>query len=132
MQTGTMSIPEHRETAREFLEESEREFAAGETLLWMEKMWAAIGHAVIAAAQRQGWPHASPSDRREAMRQLAAQSGDDGFLIGVFVLAEMFQANVRSGSYSGFLDPESLESARASVRILVGRLLAFSDDAETG
>ena len=132
MQTGTMSIAEHRETARELLEESEREFAAGETLPSLEKMWGAVGHAVTAAAQRQGWPHGSHADLREAVRQLAAQSGDNGFLAGAFVLIEMLQANVHTGVSVGFLEPDGLESVRESVRLLIGRLLAFSDDAETG
>ena len=132
MQTGTMSIPEHRETAREFLEESEREFAAGETPQSLEKMWGAASHAIIAAAMQRDLPHESHANLREAVRQLAAESGDDGFLVSGFVLAGVFHANSYHSLYSSWVEPESLEQARESVRLLIGRLLAFSDDAETG
>ena len=132
MQTGTMSIAEHRAAAREFLEESEQEYAAGETLPSLEKMWGAVGHAVTAAALLQGWPHSSHADWREAVRQLAAQSGDNGFLSSGFILAGVFHANSYHGLYSSWLEPGSLEQARESVRLLIGRLLAFSDDGETG
>lgn len=132
MQAGTMSIAEHRAAAREFLEESEREFAAGETRQSLDLLWDATRHAVTAAAQRQGWPHGSNADLREAVRQLAAQSGDNGFLSSGFILAGVFHANSYHGLYSGFQEPEALESARESVRLLIGRLLAFSDDGETG
>lgn len=132
MQADTMSISEHRATASELLDESEREYAAGEILPALEKMWGAVGHAVTAAALLQGWPHDSNADLREAVRQLAAQSGDNGFLAGTFVLIEMLQANVHTGVSVGFLEPDGLESVRESVRLLVERLLAFSDDAETG
>ena len=132
MQTGTMSIAEHRKTACEFLEESEREFAAGQVLQSLEKMWGAASHAIIAAALLQGWPHDSNADLREVVRQLAAQSGDNGFLAGAFVLIEMLQANVHTGVSVGFLEPDGLESVRESVQLLIGRLLAFSDNAETG
>ena len=132
MQTGTMSIPEHRETAREFLEESEREFAAGQVPQSLDKMWGAAGHAITAAALQRDLPHENHADMREAVRQLAAESGDDGFLVSGFVLAGVFHANSYHGLYSSWLEPESLEQARESARLLIGRLLAFSDDAETG
>ena len=132
MQTGTMSIPEHRATAREFLEESEREFAAGEIPPSLDKMWGAASHAIIAAALLRDLPYDSHADMREAVRQLAAESGDDGFLVSGFILAGVFHANSYHGLYSAWLEPGSLEQARESVRLLIGRLLAFSDDAGAG
>ena len=131
MQADIMSIAEHRKAASELLEESEREFADGEILPSLEQMWGAVGHAITAAALLQGWPYGSNADLREAVRQLAAQSGDNGFLAGTFVLIEMLQANVHTGVSVGFLEPDGLESVRESVRLLIGRLLTFSDDAET-
>ena len=132
MPAENMPIAEHRATASELLEESEREFAAGEILPSLEKMWGAVGHAITAAALPRNLPHDSNADLREAVRQLAAGSGDNGFLAGAFVLIEMLQANVHTGTPVGFIEPEGLESVREAVRLLVERLLAFSDDAETG
>ena len=132
MQAGAMPIAEHRATARRSLEESEREFAAGQILQSLEKMWGAACHAVTAAAQLRELPHDSPGAMRYAVRHLALESRDNGFLNGIFATAEMFHANFYHGVYSGFLEPEALAQARASVRELVGRLLAFSDDGDTG
>ena len=128
MQAETMTIAEHRATASELLEASEQEYAAGETRQSLETMWDATRHAVTAAALLQGWPHDSNAELRESVRQLAAQSGDDGFLTSGFVLAGVFHTNSYHGLYSSWLEPGSLESARESVRLLIGRLLAFSDD----
>lgn len=129
MYARPMLVAEHRETARHFLEESEREFAAGEILQSMEKMWGAASHAVIAAAQLRDLPHDSHGAMRYTVRRLAEESRDNGFLNGIFATAEMFHANFYHGVYSGFLEPGALEQARASVWELVERLLVFSEDA---
>ena len=121
-------IAENREMARRFLTDSERGFAAGETRQSLEMMWDATRHAVTAAAQRQGWPHGSHADLREAVRQLAAQSGDTGFLTSGFLLAGVFHTNSYHGLFSSWLEPGSLEQARENVRVFVERLLAFSED----
>ncbi len=51
-----MIVEERKETARKFLSDAEREFAAGDTLLASEKMWGAAAHAIMAVAQQRGWP----------------------------------------------------------------------------
>jgi hypothetical protein len=52
-----MLVQEHVQTAREFLEAADGEFAAGDVLQGSEKMWGAASHAVMAVAQQQGWPY---------------------------------------------------------------------------
>lgn len=129
MQTGTMSIAEHRETAREFLEESEREFVAGQVLQSLEKMWGAASHAIIAAAMQRDLPYNSHGSMRYAVRRLAEESRDGGILTGGFTVAEVFHFNFYHGLYSSWLEPGSLEQARDNVRDFVERLLVFSEDA---
>ena len=124
-----LRIAENREMARRFLADSEREFAAGETRQSLDTLWDATRHAVTAAAQRRGWPHDSSADLREAVRQLAAQSGDNGFLISGFLLAGVFHTNSYHGLYSSWLEPGSLDQARENVRVFVERLLVFSEGA---
>lgn len=129
MYNQPMLVAEHREMARHFLEESEREFVAGQVLQSLEKMWGATCHAVIAAAMLRDLPHESHGAMRYAVRQLAVESRDNGFLNSSFTVAGVFHVNFYHGLYSGFQEPEALESARESVRILIGRLLVFSEDA---
>ena len=50
-----MIVEEHKDTARKFLRDAEREFAAGENLQASEKMWGAAAHAIMAVAQDRGW-----------------------------------------------------------------------------
>ena len=129
MQTGTMSIAEHRETAREFLEESEREFVAGQVLQSLEKMWGAACHAIIAAALQRDLPYNSHGSMRYTVRRLAEESRDGGILTGGFSLAEVFHLNFYHGLYSSWLEPGSLDQARENVRVFVERLLVFSEGA---
>ena len=55
MTTWEMTMGEHVETARRFLEQSEGEFATGDILQGSEKIWGAVSHATTAAAMQRGW-----------------------------------------------------------------------------
>ena len=54
-----MLTQNHAETAYEFLEDSNREFAGGDHLQASEKLWSAAAHAVMAVAQQREWLHRS-------------------------------------------------------------------------
>ena len=80
MQTQSMGVLEHRETAREFLREAEEYFRQGDDLQGAEKMWGAAAHAVIAVCQQRGWRHRSHPAMGEAVVALADEltaSGDE-------------------------------------------------------
>ena len=49
-----MLTQEHAQTARAFLDEADREFAAGDALQASEKMWGAASHAIMAVAMQRG------------------------------------------------------------------------------
>ena len=55
-----MTTTEHTQTAREFLEKSDRYFAEGDELQGSEKMWGAAAHSVMAVAQQRGWSFGDP------------------------------------------------------------------------
>ena len=115
-----MNIQDHVQTAQDFLEESDREFAKGDDLQASEKLWGAASHAVIAVAQEHGWPHGSHSAMKRAVRRLAEQY-DDPVLPGGFGFAEKFHANF----YHGFMEDFDLESDRPMVSDFVRRVIAL-------
>ena len=115
-----MNVQDHVQTAQDFLEESDREFAKGDDLQASEKLWGAASHAVIAVAQEHGWPHGSHSAMKRAVRRLAEQY-DDPVLPGGFGFAEKFHANF----YHGFMEDFDLESDRPMVSDFVHRVIAL-------
>ena len=88
-----MNVREHIETARYFLAESKREFAAGDDLKGSRKMWDAAECAVSAVALARGWEHSRHEDLFAAASMLSAESDDSEF-VGGFVVAEKFRENM--------------------------------------
>jgi hypothetical protein len=117
-----MLIQEHVQTAREFLEASDGEFAAGDVLQGSEKMWGAASHAVMAVAQQQGWPYGSHRALIMAVRRLAEEH-DDPVLRDRFVAAEQLHANF----YHAFMEGNEVVNSREAVRDFVARVLAVLD-----
>ncbi len=118
---------EHIQTARDFLEAADREFEAGDKLRGSEKMWGAVSHAVMAVSQQLGWPYGSHNAMRLAVRRLAEER-DDPFISAAFGVAEKFHANF----YHDFMETEKRQESIASVRLLVARLMAMTDDDRNG
>ena len=113
-----MVIEEHIQTAQDFLEASDQEFAAGDILQGSEKLWGAASHAVIAVAQQRGWPYGKHQALKTVVRRLYAESGDD-LLVAWFGLAEKFHANF----YHDFMEDYEVEDERPLVRRFVARVL---------
>ena len=115
-----MVSEEHIQTAQDFLEASDREFAAGDLLQGSEKLWGAASHAVMAAAQQRGWPYSKHNALKIAVRRLYQESGDET-LEGDFSTAEKFHANC----YHDFMEDYQIEGDRPLVRRFVGRVLGL-------
>ncbi len=119
-----MVTQEHLQTARDFLADSDREFAAGESLQGSEKLWGAAAHAVMAAAQQRGWPCGKHGNLKTAAGRLAEETGDSLFREG-FTNAEKFHANF----YHDFMEDFQLAADRPVVHDFVTRLLALIEAA---
>ena len=115
-----MNVQEHAETARHFLAESGREFAAGEVLQASEKLWGAASHAVIAVAQTRVWPHTKHRHLKIVVRRLANELGDEKLESG-FSAAERLHVNF----YHGFMDAEDIVRDREAAREFVEKVLAL-------
>ena len=111
---------EHIETAQEFLEKAEEEFAAGDHLQAAEKLWGATAHAIIANCQTRDWKFGSHRAMGQAVDRLAEEAGDE-YLEPAFAVAEKCHANY----YHDFMEDHELLRARSIVPRLVNRLLAL-------
>ena len=118
-----MTAQDHARAALDFLEHSDREFAAGDTMQGSEKLWGAASHAVTAIAKRRGWRHGKYNHRAAAVNRLAEEC-DDPSLPLAFGLARKFHANF----YYDFIEDEEIEQDGPLVHAFVRRILGMMTD----
>jgi hypothetical protein len=114
-----MTVEEHIEAAMLFLQQSQQEFAAGDTLQACEKLWGAAAHATIAYAQLRGWPFGDHKSMKLAVMRLGNENGD-AFLRGGFSTAEKFHANF----YHAFMQDFELENDPPVVQEFVHKMVS--------
>ncbi len=112
-----MDIEADVQTAREFLEASDREFADGD-VLQAEKLWGAFSHAVAAVSEYGGWRHGTHRETIEAGLRLADELADANLRVGVSA-ARSFHYNF----YNGSMEDYEVEMDRPMVRAFVERVL---------
>ena len=116
-----MTIEDHLQTAREFLERSRQEFAEGDEMQGSEKLWGSASHAVMALALQRGWSINKHSDLKRAVNDLSQETGDRAMKAN-FSVAEKFHANY----YHGFMDDFQIVDDRPLVEEFVSQLLALA------
>ena len=116
-----MTIEDHLQTAREFLERSRQEFAEGDEMQGSEKLWGSASHAVMALALQRGWPINKHSDLKRAVNDLSQETGDRAMKAN-FAVAEKFHANY----YHGFMDDFQIVDDRPMVEEFVSQLLELA------
>ena len=118
-----MLVREHAETAREFLVESDADFAADDLVRGSAKLWGAVAHAVMAVARRRGWScDESHSSLQRAAIRLSKEEGDP-------LIAAQFAA---AGKFFHNLYPDDMEDYERDadspiVHDFVHRVLALLD-----
>ena len=117
-----MTAQDHARAALEFLEHSDREFAAGDTMQGSEKLWGAASHAVTAIAKQKGWDYGKYSHRVAAVKRLAEEY-DDLSLRPAFGLANKFHANF----YYDFIEDAMIEEEGPLVHTFVHRILSMME-----
>ena len=117
-----MNVREHIETARYFLAESKREFAAGDDLKGSRKIWDAAECAVSAVALARGWEHSRQEDLFAAALKLSAEFDDSEF-VGGFAVAEKFRENAEYD----FMEDFQYDDDRKIVQDFVARTLALME-----
>lgn len=116
-----MRVAEHVETARQFLTDADREYAAGDALQASEKLWGAASHVVTAEIHRRGIAQSGHRATVNAVQQFG-EDYEDPQLYLLFKVAEMLHANF----YHGFLDPEKIPENRDLVNDFVERMLRYT------
>ena len=122
MTTKEMTIPEHAQTARDFLAASDREFAAGDHLQGSEKLYGAATQAIIANCQQRGWRYNSHRAMKQAVAELARELNDP-FIGGGFIAAENFHRNF----FHDHMEDYERDADRPVVHQFVARLLTLLD-----
>ena len=107
--------------ARRFLDDADREFAAGDLLQSSEKLWGAACHALKALCRQRGWAHAKYAQRRHAAQRLSDEQGDPAIFAN-FKIAQSCHANF----YNDWMYAEDVDTSRAYIRALVGKILELT------
>lgn len=115
-----MTIAECSQAALAFLEDAEREFAAGDVRQASEKLWGASTDAITAVALERGWKRSSHRDMKNAVQRLAVEPGND-YLDAQFIAAEKFHVNF----FRATLEDYEIESDKPIARAFVHRTLAL-------
>ena len=115
-----MTIAERSQSALAFLDDSEREFAAGDARQASEKLWDAATDAITAVALERGWNHESHRDMKNAVQRLAVEPGNN-YLDAQFIAAEKFHMNF----FRATLEDYEIESDKPIARAFVHRTLAL-------
>ena len=117
-----MLTQEHAQTARAFLDEADREFAAGDALQASEKMWGAASHAIMAVAMQRGQDCGTHRLMISAARGIAREQEDILLQAGIST-AQKFHANF----YHGFMETDEWKEDAEIVRQYVARMLALAE-----
>ena len=117
-----MLTGEHSQTAQDFLAASDSEFDAGDILQGSEKLWGAAAHAVMAVAQKRGWPLGDHRALQAAANRLADELREPR-LAELFGLAQKFHANF----CHDFMQDYEIERDRPSVHHFVNRVLSLPE-----
>ena len=114
------TVEEYAAQALKFLEQSDAEFAAGDTRQGAEKLYGAACQIVIAAAKQRGWGYSSHRDNKNATVRLAEEYDDVVLQMG-FLAAEKFHVHF----FHGNLEDYELDADRPMARLYVQRMVAL-------
>ena len=112
------TVEEYAAQALKFLEQSDAEFAAGDTRQGAEKLYGAACQIVIAAAKQRGWGYSSHRDNKNATVRLAEEYDDVVLQMG-FLAAEKFHVHF----FHGNLEDYELDADRPMARLYVQRMV---------
>ena len=114
------TVEEYTAQSLKYLDQSDAEFAAGDTRQGAEKLNGAACQIVIAAAKQRGWGFRSHRDNKNATVRLAEEYDDVVLQVG-FLAAEKFHVHF----FHGNLEDYELDADRPMARLYVQRMVAF-------
>ena len=117
------TIAERVAQSLELMEQSETEFAVGDTRQAAEKLYGAAVQAVIAASRQRGWDYQSHRANKNASSRLADEY-DDPFLAAGFTVAEKFHIHFHHGDMEDY----QIAADRLAVRKYVERMVSLVEE----
>lgn len=121
-----MTEKDYLQSAQDFLDASDREFAAGDVRQASEKLYGAANQVISAIAKQRGWGYESHRDMKNATVRLADEYGDP-FIIAGFTSAQTFHRNF----FHGAMEDYEIAADRPTVHDYVRRMTAiFEAEAE--
>lgn len=120
---GQDTVAQCVEQAVAFLEQSDREFDAGDRRQGSEKLYGAATQAVIAAARQRGWQYRSHRATKNAVIELESEY-QDPLLIAGFLAAEKFHKNF----FHDEMEDYEIVADRPIVHRFVNRLVTLVND----
>ena len=119
----TKTVEEYAAQSLKYLDQSDAEFAAGDTRQGAEKLYGAACQIVIAAAKQRGWGYRSHRANKNATVRLADEYDDETLLMG-FSAAEKFHVHF----FHGNLEDYEIAADRPAVRRYVRRMAALVEE----
>ena len=110
----------HAQTAEGSLTDSDRDFAAGDTLLASGKLWEAAAHAILAVAQQRGLEYGTHRTLINFARQVAEEEEEERLHTGILA-AQHFYSHIQLGT----MEPDDIEYDRPLVHRFVALMLAL-------
>ena len=117
------TVEEYTAQSLKYLDQSDSEFAAGDTRQGAEKLYGAACQIIFAAAKQRGWGFRSHRETKNATARLAAEY-DDPFLLAGFAAAEKLHIHFHHGN----LEDYEIEVDRPAVHSYVRRLVALVEE----
>ena len=119
----TKTVEEYAAQSLKYLNQSDAEFAAGDTRQGAEKLYGAACQIAIAASKQRGWGYRSHRDNKNATMRLAEEYDDETLLMG-FSSAEKFHVHFHHGN----LEDYEIAVDRPAVRRYVRRMAALVEE----
>ena len=120
------TVAEYAAQSLKYLDQSDAEFAAGDTRQGAEKLYGAACQIVIAAAKQRGWQYRSHRATKNTTVRLGDEY-DDPFLSAGFLAAERFHVHF----FHGNLEDYEIDANRPIARRYVRRMAALVEEYET-
>ena len=107
----------------DFFEASDELFEQGDIIQTSEKLWGATVHAEKVLCISRRWRHNKYALQWEAIKRLAARTGDDSLTLS-FRVAQGNHINF----YDDFMTAEAVDEDRHTVRELIEKILAAAGE----
>ena len=121
------TVEEYAAQSLKYLDQSDSEFAAGDTRQGAEKLYGAACQIIFAAAKQRGWGFRSHRETKNATARLATEY-DDPFLLAGFAAAEKLHVHFHHGNLEDYEIAVDRPAVHSYVRRMADLVEAYATD----